>query len=155
MREAGPGIQVQIPLVDRVASRVGREPGMHHGRDGDVMSSFERDDVPLIVAMAEQCRDLIEAWDRPALDQPASLQLKHLEWMCNQVAEQTGAWPETKLHRWIGFIQAGMIANRLLRLDGAKRMFDAAKNAHPGLDQDLLDHLDPDDCFELDIGGQG
>jgi hypothetical protein len=111
--------------------------------------------VPLIVAMAEECGGLIRAWDQPTLDQPASLQLKHLEWMCNRVAEEAGTWPKTKLHRWIGFIQAGMIANRLLQLEGAKRMFDQVKGAHPGFDQDLLDHLNPDDCFELEIGGEG
>jgi hypothetical protein len=48
-----------------------------------------------------------------------------------------------------------MIANRLLQLDGAKRMFDRVKDAHPGFDQDLLDHLDPDNDFEFDIGGEG
>lgn len=119
------------------------------------MSHLKDNNVPLIVAMAEECRDLIKAWDQPALDQPASLRLKHLEWMCNQVAEQAGAWTDTKLHRWIGFVQAGMIANRMVRLEGAKRMFDLVKKAHPGLDQDLLDHLDPHDSFELDLGGQG
>jgi hypothetical protein len=105
--------------------------------------------------MAEECQDLIKAWDKPLLDQPASLRLKHLQWMCNRVTEQADNWPKTKLHRWIGFIQAGMIANRLLRLEDAKRMFDEAKEAHPGIDQDLLDHLNPDDSFELEFGGQG
>ena len=105
--------------------------------------------------MAQECGDTIRAWDRPILNQPDSLQLKHLEWMCNQVVEQANAWPTTKLHRWIGFIQAGLIANRVIQIAGAKRMFDTAKKTHAGLDQDLLDHLNPDDSFELEIGGQG
>ena len=122
--------------------------------DENTTSSFTHD-VRLIVAMAEECAARIEAWNKPTLQQPSSLQLKHLEWMCRQVAEQSDIWPRTKLHRWLGFIQAGMIANRLLRLGGAKRMFDEAKKAHPAVDQDLLDHLNPDDSFELDLGGQG
>jgi hypothetical protein len=105
--------------------------------------------------MAAQCRDVIKAWDGPHSDQPPSLQLKHLDRMCRQMAQHSGNWPKAKLHRWIGFVQAGIIANRLVRLDGAKKMFDEAKRAHPGLDPDLVDHLNPDDLFELDIGGQG
>jgi hypothetical protein len=34
-------------------------------------------------------------------------------------------------------------------------MFDGAKNAFGAPDADLIDHLDPDDDFYLDIGGQG
>jgi len=77
--------------------------------------------------------------------------------MCHQIETNADDWPDTKLHRWIGFIQGGMIANQILNLDGAKKMFDQAKNAHTesGPDGDLIDHLDTDDQFELEIGGQG
>jgi hypothetical protein len=118
------------------------------------MSDLEKKDLPLIVAMAERCKDMILAWDQPPLDQPPSLQLKHLEWMCSEIAEQSRDWPTTKLHRWIGFVQAGMIANRILQLEGARRMFDQVKETYPGVDQDLLDHLNPDHPFALDIGGE-
>jgi hypothetical protein len=62
-----------------------------------------------------------------------------------------------KMHRWIGFVQAGMMANRMLDLDGAKAMVDKAKNAFGEIreDHDLGDHLDPQSSFEMDIGGQG
>lgn len=111
----------------------------------------------LIVAMAEQCRSLI-ATGKPidsTLAKP--LQAKHLLWMCSRIAENAGRWPMTKLHRWIGFVQSGMMANGLLDLNGAKAMFDEAKNAYGanGEDQDLIDHLDPGDSFEMEIGGQG
>jgi hypothetical protein len=34
-------------------------------------------------------------------------------------------------------------------------MFDRAKIAYPETDDDLVDHLDPNSSFELDIGGLG
>ena len=113
------------------------------------------DNSLLMTAMAERCRDMIRAWEAPSLDQPASLQPKYLEWMCGKIATHASEWPASKAHRWIGFIQGAMIANGMIDLDGARRMFDGAKNAYGKADEDLLDHLDPDSSFELDIGGQG
>jgi hypothetical protein len=65
--------------------------------------------------------------------------------------------PVTKLHRWIGFVQAGILANRMLDLDQIRAMFDAVKKSRGGSidDQNLVDHLDVDNAFELDLGGQG
>lgn len=113
------------------------------------------DNIPLIAAMAEQCRDMIAAWDRPGTEQPLSLQSKHLKWMCEQILLHSDDWHETRSHRWLGFIQGAMIANRIITLEGAKTMFDKAKNAYGEAGTDLLDHLNPDKFFELDIGGQG
>jgi hypothetical protein len=109
----------------------------------------------LVMAMAEQCLSTIEAWKATDPEQPPSLQPEHLEWMCRKIGRHAGDWPATKLHRWIGFVQGAMIANRMLTLEGAKAMFDGAKNAFGAPDADLIDHLDPDDDFYLDIGGQG
>jgi hypothetical protein len=112
----------------------------------------------LIVAMAEQCRNLIQQWNKPAPGLPKALQPKHLLWMCNQIEKHAEGGPVTKLHRWIGFVQAAMLANRMLNLDGLKAMFDEAKRSHgeTGADgEDLMDHLDPTSSFEFDLGGQG
>jgi hypothetical protein len=111
----------------------------------------------LIAAMAEQCRRMIQIAGEGTDDLPAALRLPHLLWMCNQIEEHVGTAPETKLHRWIGFVQAGMLANRILDLQGACSMFDAAKNAYGVIhdDQDLIDHLDPTNSFEIELGGQG
>ncbi len=49
-----------------------------------------------------------------------SLQLKHLLWMCDRIETHAEGGPATKLHRWIGFVQAAMLANRMLDLDGLK-----------------------------------
>ena len=116
------------------------------------------DSILLISAMAEQCRDMILEWNRPNPDLPTSLRPKHLQWMCNQIVQNSRIWPDTRLHRWIGFVQGAMLANRMLDLDELKAMFDEAKRAHGEASddlEDLLDHLDPTNSFELDIGGQG
>jgi hypothetical protein len=111
----------------------------------------------LIVAMAEQCRELIIKSGDTQLGLLPTLRPKHLLWMCDNIQQHAEHWPTTKLHRWIGFVQGGMMANRMLDLDGAKAMFDKAKNAFGEIreDHDLVDHLDPRSSFEMDIGGQG
>jgi hypothetical protein len=112
----------------------------------------------LVVAMAERCLNIIQ--DKPEdvrFGLPESLRPNHLRRMCNQVVKHAEDWPDTKLHRWIGFVQAGMIANLMLDLDGAKAMFNQVKGQFGSIakDQDLVDHLDPTTSFEMEIGGQG
>ena len=74
---------------------------------------------------------------------------------CRKIEENAEDGPVTQLHRWIGFIQGAMMAHRMLDLDGAKAMFDQAKIAHGETSDDLLDHLDPNSSFKVDIGGEG
>ena len=114
----------------------------------------------LIAAMAQKCRGLIEKAESTGGgtdDMPPALRPRHLLWMCDRVERHAADWPETKLHRWIGFVQCGMLADGMIGLAGLKAMFDEAKNAYgaDSDDQDLIDHLDPDSSFEVDIGGQG
>ncbi|MCA9126938.1 MAG: hypothetical protein KDB22_07630 [Planctomycetales bacterium] len=112
----------------------------------------------LVVAMAEKCRHVIQEWDEYAEGLPKALQQKHLLWMCDRIEEHAENGPTNKLHRWIGFVQGAMLANRMLDLDELKAMFGEAKRAHGKASddlEDLLDHLDPTNSFELDIGGQG
>jgi hypothetical protein len=111
----------------------------------------------LIVAMVEQCRALLQKTTKADADLPRALQRIHLLWMCDRIQKQAEEWPVTKLHRWIGFIQGGMMANRMLNFTGAKTMFDEARNAYGtiGADENLLDHLDSESSFEFEIGGEG
>jgi hypothetical protein len=112
----------------------------------------------LTAAMAERCLSILRNKpDDVRFGLPESLRPKHLERMCKLIIEHAEDWPDTKLHRWIGFIQAGMVANLLLDLDGAKAMFNKIKEQYgpANKDQDLLDHLDPATSFEMEIGGQG
>ena len=111
----------------------------------------------MMVAMAERCRDLIQKSDDTDCLLPAALHPQHLVWMCDCIEEHSEDWPQTRLHRWIGFVQCAMMANRILDLNGAKAMFNEAKVAYAQSsdDHDLVDHLSSDNCFELDLGGEG
>jgi hypothetical protein len=113
------------------------------------------ENAKLLVAMADECKRLIVESDKTQPDLPKALQPKHLLWMCKQIEQHAEHGPDTKLHRWIGFIQCGMMANQMLDLDGAKAMFDKAKIAHGETSEDLLDHLDTKSSFKLEIGGEG
>jgi hypothetical protein len=77
--------------------------------------------------------------------------------MCDQITEHSQEWPVAKLHRWLGFIQCGLLAHRMLTLEQIKRMFADVKKLHgfSSEDEDLVDHLDPSSSFHLEIGGQG
>ena len=109
----------------------------------------------LVVAMAEECRAIIQQWQEEDSSLPESTRRAHLERMCERIEKHSEDWPATRLHRWIGFIQCALIVQGVIDLPEAKRMFDRAKIAYPESDDDLLDHLDPSDSFEMDIGGPG
>ena len=110
----------------------------------------------IIVAMAEECRCVISRSDEANCLLPESLRPRHLLWMCDRIEQHADDWPETRLHRWIGFVQSGMMANRILDLAMAKVMFDKAKVAHAemGDDEDLVDHLDAESDYRLELGGE-
>jgi len=113
-------------------------------------------DIQLITAMSEKCRTLIQNSSQNNPELPEALHRRHLLWMCDQIKRQADQWRVPKLHRWIGFIQAGMLANDMLDLEGAKTMFAEAKAAYRiEIDEDLLDHLDSSSSFEFDLGGEG
>ncbi len=107
--------------------------------------------------MADKCRALMEESTGVTSELPQALHPRHLLWMCGQITKLAESWPATKLHRWIGFVQCGMLANHILDLEQVKVMFDESKNAYGGggEDDDLLDHLDPCTEFKLEIGGEG
>ncbi len=114
------------------------------------------DNQLLIVAMSDRCKSLIQEVKAGSSDLPPSLHPEHLFWMCQLIERHAEEWRDTKLHRWIGFIQGGMIANGMLDFETAKSMFNEAKEAYGvgEADEDLLDHLDPTRSFELEIGGE-
>ncbi len=109
----------------------------------------------LIIAMAEQCKRLIAHLDSTDSRLPPPLRKHHLKWMCVEIEAHSDDWQTDKLNRWIGFIQCALLANGSLDLDALKSMFDKAKVAYGETSQDLLDHLNPDNSFEFDIGGEG
>ena len=99
----------------------------------------------LVVAMAEQCRRVIQEWDEYDSRLPKALQQKHLLWMCDKIEEHAEVGPANKLHRWIGFVQGAMLANRMLDLDELKAMFDeeAQENRAAGVNTGYRLILDP------------
>ena len=111
----------------------------------------------LIAAMSERCIALILKSQATDVDLPDVLQPQHLLWMCDQIANHVEDWPELKLHRWLGFVQAGMLANCMLTFDDLKDLFEDAKKSYgvQEVDQDLIDHLDPHNSFRMDLGGEG
>ena len=109
----------------------------------------------LMTEMIDRCAQMIREADKPGIDQPKPLRQAHLLGMCRRMIEHSSLWAPVKLHRWLGFIQCAMIANGIIDLDGAKQMFAGAKNAFGEHSDDLLDHLDLNNPFEFDIGGQG
>ena len=113
------------------------------------------DNQLLIRAMAVECERLVMETEFNGTCLPDSLQQSHVRWMCVEVEEHADDWPSSKLHRWIGFIQCALLANQVLDLDSLKSMFDNAKIAYGGTDDDLLDHLNPENPFEIDVGGPG
>jgi hypothetical protein len=112
---------------------------------------------PFIADIARQCRLLILECREFQPGLPEILQPKHLEWMCHQIENHSDGVPATKLHRWIGFVQAAMLAHRILDFDQLRTMIDTAKGSQRKVAEeleDLMDHLDPEVSFELDIGGE-
>lgn len=112
----------------------------------------------MIVDMATKCREIIRAWNGEVTDLPQALQQGHLLWMCDEIEKHAEHSRVTKLHRWIGFIQGAILANRMIDFETLKEIFREAKGMHGQAsadDEDLLDHLDPASPFEFDIGGQG
>lgn len=111
----------------------------------------------LIVAMTEQCIAQILKSESNEAELPEVLHPQHLLWMCDQIANNAENWSELKLHRWIGFLQASMLANRILDFEELKHVFEDAQKSYgvDEVDQDLIDHLDPHNSFRMDIGGEG
>ena len=111
----------------------------------------------LIADMATKCQSVIRGSNEEETGLPRALHPKHLLWMCEQIRKHAQGSPVTRLHRWIGFVQAGILANRMLDLEQIKAMHDEVHKSHSvsSEDQDLIDHLDVDSSFKLDLGGQG
>ncbi|MEZ6124243.1 MAG: hypothetical protein R3C49_13865 [Planctomycetaceae bacterium] len=117
------------------------------------------DQTLIITALAEECCVLLKARQPSNSTLPTTLQPEHLLWMSKQIISHADDWPLTKLHRWIGYVQCGMVGNRMLDFDGARAMFMKVRDAFQGVDIDPdlidhLDHLDPDNPFRLEIGGE-
>lgn len=112
------------------------------------------DAIQSVGDMAGVCRELIRRnVSMPVSDLPETLKVDQLSWMLDQICLHAGDWSAAKLHLWIGFVQCGMIANGILESTILSEMFGQLRAAC-NVDQDLIDHLNQEDSFSLDIGGE-
>jgi hypothetical protein len=128
-----------------------RNPPFCHRQEEIAMEKKEL----MMVAMAEKCGQLIQESKLINTSLAPTLQPPHLLWMCSQIQKHVEHWSEVKLHRWLGFIQAGMVAHGMIDLPSAKTMFNEAKVAYADASEDWLEHLDHESAYRVDIGGQG
>jgi len=63
----------------------------------------------IVTAMAAKCGDVVRRSNEVEEDLPKALHPKHLLWMCDQIQKRAEEWPLTRLHRWIGFVQAATL----------------------------------------------
>ena len=49
-----------------------------------------------------------------------SLSLSHLKWMIISCKNNIDTWSISKMNRWIGFIQAGLLMHKLATMDDLK-----------------------------------
>jgi hypothetical protein len=56
---------------------------------------------------------------------------KHLGWMCDQVISHEKDWSCTRLHRWVGFIQAGFMVHGIITLDTERNRVRDLKEEFP------------------------
>jgi len=109
----------------------------------------------MMVAMAEKCGQLLQESQTTNATLATVLQPAHLQWMCGQLQKHAEHWPQAKQHRWLGYIQAGLVAHGIIDLPKVKSMFDDAKVAYSDACGDWLEHLDHESAYKVDIGGQG
>ncbi len=109
-----------------------------------------------VTALADECQEFIRRNASPGADPPELIDINHLSWMLDQICLHAQDWPPTKLYLWIGFVQCGLIANGLLKPKTARAMFGQSWTGYSvdSIDQDLIDHLDHESSFSLDIGGE-
>ena len=60
--------------------------------------------------------DAIEKTDTDALS------LNHLKWMIMICKNNIDTWSVSKMNRWIGFIQAGLLMHKLTSMDDLKNL---------------------------------
>lgn len=112
------------------------------------------------IHLAEKLADHIrtDADFTVAEDAPKETTPEHLIWMLEHlsVKAEKEEWPETKVHRWLGYVMGCLASHRTCTLPCLKGITAEAKQYYfEKEDDELRDHSDPDHPFTLDIGGEG
>ena len=108
----------------------------------------------LAIEAATVCRDLLEELAAESFDSDDAVECALA--MCRHIERRAAIWPETRLHRALGFAQGVLVARGVSSYDEQMALVDELKNTFPeGVDEDLEDHHDPDSHFHFELGGSG
>lgn len=115
----------------------------------------------LAIQIAEDLEEQIKLWQETfhiELDVDDSTQPERLLEMLEKLVHKAHQeeWPDTKLHRWLGWVMGCMACHNIASLERQKEIVAHAK-LHFGEkdDDELTEHHNPDSTFRLDIGGEG
>ena len=108
----------------------------------------------LAVEIARHCEEIILEFK--ATLGPGLLRTRHLLEMCEKIEKNADDWPVTKLHRWIGFIQGCLVMAGLTTIEKESQFVRETKQKiTETVDEELKDHHDSDNHFELELGESG
>lgn len=62
---------------------------------------------------------------------PEELRPSHAMWMCNMILANKETWGSTRMHRWVGFIQAVLILSGVTGLEWEKNRVRELKKTYP------------------------
>lgn len=82
-------------------------------------------------AFVQGSPDFVDMLIVGTLDAANPTSLHHAAWMCEEIISQGTSWPSTRLHRWIGFVQAVFMMNSLVTLDDEMDRVRELKREYP------------------------
>ena len=114
----------------------------------------------LAIQIAEELEGQIKLWQETfniELDVDDSTHPDRLLEMLEKLVHkaQEDEWPDTKLHRWLGWVMGCMVCHNIAGYERLREIVAHAK-LHFGEkdDAELTEHHDPDSSFRLDLGGE-
>lgn len=115
----------------------------------------------LAIQIAERLEDQIKEWqDTFNIDLEVE-KVVHPDRLLTMIeklihkAEQD-EWPDTKLHRWLGWIMGCMACHNIAGIEKLEQIVTSSKMCFgEKADEELEAHHNPDSSFRLDIGGEG
>ena len=103
-------------LEDKLARNYGLHIAAQREEDGPFVLSGPVPGLPAVystlrkhtLALFQRYVDRIDALPPERMDHDGPKSFAHLRWMCVTSIEQIDDHPMDKLHRWLGFVQAGL-----------------------------------------------
>lgn len=108
----------------------------------------------LAIEVAEAWRETLEelAQEQDGQDEAVRCALS----LCCNLERRAETWPESRLHRALGFVQGVLVARGVTSYADQLALINGLKVAYPeDTDEELQEHLDPKSPFQLDLGGPG